>query len=240
MIDAKTTKLEIDVMQAVDLQEASTLAAVHKMPAIVVHHEILREAYVMRAKMQALYSIIAPIDWPRGEQYGSDKIRGVTPAMLDCDGYEIMLTAKQYPNEIANEVKLVSDFILRHFRKGVEVRFVLGTNSRTPETVAHMCSALKFIPAPALIRTDIQLKAQQSKCGVEAHNAALDAITALTGVPVKICGNVTLDTMERCYKASRFSVSLKQANDIVKELAQRIKDAVPKPPAPTCDVIVTQ
>lgn len=238
MLHAMTTKLELDVMQANELDQAVTLASQHKLPALVVHPQLATQAIVLRGKRGAKFKIITTIDWPKGEIFGMTKMRGVTSDMLNADGFEIMLTSGKNEAEIRNEAKMLSAFLRDHVSKFVEVRFVLGSLMRPQDEVIKMCSIMKEIPAPALIRTDHHTKAQATKASVKTHLALLAAIRAVSAHPIKLSGNIdSADIVTACLEpesfvgAAKLAVSLTQLQNIIRDLHKQPvqRAALPKP-----------
>lgn len=223
MIAAITTKIEIDVMSASDVDEAFQLAAIHKCPAVVVHQQLLEQAIVMRARRNGRFKIIAPIDWPKGETYGITKLRGMTVEMMQADGYEIMLTGDKNSNENKNEAKTLTTFIREHISPTHEIRFVLGAFTRPEKEILQICGTMTGIPAPALLRTDHHLKMPATKANAKVHNQTVEAIRTVCGLPLKVSGNIdTVKTLAGCvsgeHSANRVAVNLQQMQAIVKEL----------------------
>jgi hypothetical protein len=104
----------------------------------------------------------------------------------------------------------------------IEVRFVLGTLSRTEENVRDICEALKDVRTPTYVRNDTQVKLQVSKANPDVHNDTMDMIGDSIRVPMKICGNIGgVRAITSCPSASRFAVSLHQAKTVIKEYQQQ-------------------
>ena len=95
MNGAVISKLEIDVMNMNEVTEASQYALKYKLPAIVVHPGLSSEAIIARDRAGGKYNIITPIDWPKGEIFGMNKMRGLYTDNLEADGFEIMLTLQE-------------------------------------------------------------------------------------------------------------------------------------------------
>jgi len=212
------TTLEIDVMQANELQEASQISAKYKLPAMVVHPDLSSEAYILRAQQQANYKIITPIDWPKGNNYGLLKMRGLSTDALEVEGFEILLTDKKNMAETKNEIKALTDFIRNHLTELHEIRFVLGTFSRSDENIQLLCEAIKTVRAPSFIRNDALLKTQIIKANSETHNDFIDKVSATVKTPIKVSGNISnFRALIQCKRAKRFAVNLSQAKTIIKE-----------------------
>jgi deoxyribose-phosphate aldolase len=215
-------RLEIDVMQANELAEASELAAKHKIPALVVHPDLASEAQIYRGRAGGRYFLITPIDWPKGEIFGQNKLRGLSTDALDADGFEILLTGGKNKIDSRNEAKALTEFIKTHLAESLEVRFVLGVNGRDDDNIKALCEALLDVRTPAYVRTDIQLKLQVSKANPDIHNKIMETIRSIVKVPIKLSGNINnVRTITSCNDAARFAVNLLQAKNVVKELQQQ-------------------
>lgn len=218
MNGAVISKLEIDVMNMNEVTEASQYALKYKLPAIVVHPGLSSEAIIARDRAGGKYNIITPIDWPKGEIFGMNKMRGLYTDNLEADGFEIMLTPDKLELETRNEAKLLTDFIKNRIAEDKEVRFVIGTVSRSEENVLSMCKGLLTVRTPAYIRTDHNLKTQVGKANPEEHNRVIELIRSIIRVPMKISGNLNnLKAVVSVPTASRYGVSLSQAKTIIKE-----------------------
>jgi hypothetical protein len=218
-------RLEIDVMQANELIEATRVTVKHKLPAMVVHPDLSSEAYIARGQAGGKFKLITPVDWPKGLTFGMNKMRGLSTDSLEVEGFEILLTGGKNLIETRNEAKLLTEFIKNHLSETHEVRFVLGTQSRSEENIKIMCEALRDVRKPTYIRNDTQLKLQVSKANPDAHNDTMDMISGIVRAPLKIAGNITgFRTLTSCQGASRFGVSLLQAKAIIKEFQQQPSD----------------
>jgi hypothetical protein len=212
-------KLELDVMQASELNEAMEMAHVYKMGAIVVHPDLVSDAAVQRAKRQAKCQILTTVDWPKGDKTGIAKLHNMSIHSLSCDGFEIALGTKTQ-GETKAETLAITEFIRKHLPQVQEIRFVLGCLSKEQTDINNLCLAIKEIPAPNLLRTDINLRCAQAKANISAHNALLDAIHVCINRPIKLCGNINSAKIIASCKAHRYGVSLKQAQTIIKELRE--------------------
>lgn len=221
------SRVEIDIMQHVDLDKGLELAYAHKVPAIVVHQDLANETLIKRARMAGKYKIITPVDWPKGQAYSTNKMIGLKHETLKTDGFEILLTEKENINDIKAEVKAISNFITGHINKLSEVRFVLGVTLRPPEMISKMCEAIKSIPAPALIRTDHNTKLQNSKTTAQINLESISSIRAYLGSTIKISGNINSVKILDTYREHnlRFAVSVRQAEDIVRDYRNQIRQA---------------
>lgn len=220
-------RLEIDVMQANELIEAARLTVKHRLPAMVVHPDLSSEAFIARGQLGGTFKIITPVDWPKGQIFGMNKMRGLSTDALEVEGFEILLTGGKNLVETRNEAKLLTNFIKTHLLEQYEVRFVLGSQIRDEDNIKVMCEALQDVRMPAYIRNDSQLKLQVSKANADVHNSTMEMISNIIRVPMKISGNVnSFRVLTSCQRASRFGVSLLQAKIIIKEFQQQPSDAL--------------
>jgi len=220
MLNSITNKLEIDIMQGTELQEAIELAVTSHIPAIVVHPELAREANVYRGIRQGHFRILTAVDWPKGDRYAMDKLRDMPIDALSRDGFEILISDRKNPSEIKGELLTCFEFIRSHLPEVTEIRIVLGAFMRDNDFVARACDELKNVPAPDMIRTDHHLRVQQSVANAQAHNDLISLINKYTHRPIKISGNINSAKVVALCNADRFAVSLKQAKSIIKEVKE--------------------
>jgi hypothetical protein len=212
------TKLEIDVMQVNEILEAVELAHKYKLPAIVVHPGLSSDAIIARLRAGGKFKIITPIDWPKGEIFGVNKLRGVTMDTLETDGFEFLLTPGKSEIDTRNEAKALTEFTKKNLSDRTEVRFVLGTSMRTQDNIETMCKGLLNVRTPSMIRTDIALKLQVSKANSDEHNKQISMIKESIKAPIKLSGNIiSIKSIAASPLASKFAVSLTQAKTIIKE-----------------------
>ena len=243
MLNAITTSLEIDVMQASEIDQAVQLARNHLMPVLVVHPQLVAATIMTRARRQGRFKIITTIDWPKGDNYGMMKLRGMTKEMMQADGFEIMLTGGKQEHENKTEAVLISQFLRGHLSSAIEMRFVLGNLTNSVDNIVGMCKSFKDMPTPAFVRNDHYLKPQVTKANIKTHAALISTIKSVTGIPIKICGNIdSIRTIAGCIVAgaSRFAVSLQQANDIISDIQRQpgeLKELLDKEQTPANDTV---
>ncbi len=215
-------RLELDVMQANELADSVHLAMKYHFPAIVVHSSLSSDALRARGRSGGKFKIITPVDWPRGENYGDVKFRGLSMDAIETDGFEIMLTGGRSVGETKNEAKALTEFVKRQISELTEVRFVLGAFTRDPANLADLIHGLVGVRMPTLVRTDGQLKLQVSKANTDVHNALVKSIRDVVRVPVKVSGNVGgVRSVTGVNDVARFGVNLAQVRLIIKEFTQQ-------------------
>ncbi len=219
------SKLEIDVMQSTELLEASQIAHKYKLPAIVVHPGLASDAIVIKGKMRGLYKLITPVDWPKGDVFGTTKFRGLTTDALEADGFEFMIQASRSESDIAKEIKSLTDFVRQHLSQVAEIRFVL-TGIKTDEDLTKVGKAILQNPMPSFVRNDISLKTQVSKANSSTHESFINTLKGKVAVPIKLSGNINSIRSTIGLNASRFAVNLAQAKAIIKEFVAQPKQVI--------------
>lgn len=219
------SKLEIDIMQSTELLEASQLAHKYKLPALVVHQGLATDALIIKGKLRGQYKLITPVDWPKGETYGTTKFRGLTTDALEADGFEFMISVSRTEADIAKEIKTLTDFVRNHLSKTAEIRFVVA-GAKSEEDLTKLGNAILQNPMPAMMRNDISLKAQVSKANPESHEKFVTSLKSAVSVPVKISGNINTIRSTMGINAARFAVNLAQAKAIIKEFNTQPKQVI--------------
>lgn len=212
-------KLELDVMQTNELTDAVNIAIKYKIPAIVVHPLMTSEAIFARGRSGGKFNIYTPVDWPKGDNFGMLKFRGLSYDSLDIDGFEILLTGEKNVIDTRNEIKTITEFVKNQLSETIEVRFVLGSIQRSTENIEKMCEALIGTRTPAIIRNDHHLKLQVGKANPDVHNKFMDTMLDKVRIPIKLSGNInTIKSITACGRAKRYAVNITQARSIIKEV----------------------
>jgi hypothetical protein len=215
-------RLELDVMQANELQEAAELASKYLIPAVVVHPGLSGDAIRARGRAKARFKIITPVDWAKGTEFSTNKFRGLSTDAIEADGFEILLTSGVDSGSTKREAMELTKFIKDHLSETTEVRFVLGVFNRSDEEIDSLLSGLVGVRTPSLIRTDTQLKLQVSRANLEAHLATIEKIRKHIRAPIKVSGNVgSARMMGSIPDMHRLAVSVTQARAIIKEIQQQ-------------------
>jgi len=211
-------RLEIDVMTASEIEEAASLAHKYNLPGLVVHSGLSAEGHIARGRIGGKFKLITPVDWPKGENFGQPKLRGLTVDAFESDAFEILLTPNKNETETRNEAKSLHDFIRTHVGTAVEIRYVMGTLARSKDQIESQMRGLKGLPTPAFVRNDIALKPQVSKANPEIHNANIELFKEIVRTPTKIAGNInSLKAVAACKNADLFGVNLTQAKQIIQQ-----------------------
>jgi hypothetical protein len=220
----KLPRLELDVNRPELVAEACELAFKHAFPAIVVPPELVTAAIINRGLKKGRFSILTGIDWPKGDNYGQLKFRGVQSEALQADGYEVLLTGRNNPSQVLMEIKYLSEFFRSYFPPTCQVRYVLGTDiqSRPDSFLVEACKALKQIPLPAMIRTSANTRQQLDHEGIKELAAR---VKGLFPAPLKLSGAVTLETVKDHSIGDRLGVSLQQAKELIHAATESIKQA---------------
>lgn len=215
-------RLELDIMQANELRDCMEMAHKYAFPAVVVHQGLTSDAVMLRGRMKAQFKIITPVDWPKGDNFGTLKFRGLSIDSLDVEGFEILLTGGKSETDTRNEAKALTEFIKNHLSDTVEIRFVLGTAMRDESVIDTLVRGLVGIRMPTMVRLDTQLRLQVGRANTDIHKSWIKRIRDIYRVPVKVSGNITgVRAVTGVDDAVRFAVNLAQARNIVKEFTQQ-------------------
>jgi hypothetical protein len=213
-------KLEIDVMQVGELEEASRLAYKYSLPSVVIHSGLIAEGYSARSRVKGRYKILIPVGWNKNSAFGIQKLYGLDIDSLEADGFEILLTPNKSTSETKKEVSEIVNFLRMKVSKTAEIRFVLGSNVGEPDPSIdiNLLDGIVGVPSPNYIRNDYKNKLQIGKANSDIHNEFISNVRQKTSLPIKISGNINdIKSVVACKGASRFAVSLLQMKAIVKE-----------------------
>ncbi|MDP6584085.1 MAG: hypothetical protein QF535_05470, partial [Anaerolineales bacterium] len=78
------------------------------------------------------------------------------------------------------------------------------------------------IPAPALIRTTHLTKLTSTDGSTDSHKDVMTTISGIKRIPIKISGNINMQTRLGCKTAIRYACTLRQAMDLNKELSNGV------------------
>lgn len=218
----KLPQLEIDVYTKSELQAATDLCITHSCSAIVIPPELCFDAQVARGIRNGKFKIIVAIDAPDGQRFENLKFIGIPQNSLNADGYEIALTPNRSENETLKEIAFIDNMHKSFFGQMVEFRYVIGMHQKNHTTngLKTTCNAIKSRPLPKYIRTSwlttLPINAKQS---LTTHNDDINMIRQLCGAPIKISGNINMDSIEKI-RVQAFAVTLDQAKNIVAEMQQ--------------------
>lgn len=212
------TKIELDVSNQKELQSAVDFAFKHKCPAIIVSPELVAQSILMRGIKQGKFKIISTIDYPKGNNYGPTKMRGMLIESLKADGFEIMLSGGSRTS-IIKEVTILSKFMDGYMHPSTEIRYTIGVGNRTKDEINAMLEGLKGIPQPTLVRTTPYTKIKIIDGSPDRHTRTIENIHGRLNVPLKISGNINGDVIAQC-KAAKYAQSLSQAIDLVNNLSK--------------------
>jgi len=216
------TKLEVDVLQANELLEASELALKYHLPALVVHPSLMSDALVIRGGFKGRYKLITAVDWPKGDTFGMAKMHGLSIDALEADGYEIILTSGKTVSDTKNEVKALTEFVKVRLSDISEVRFVFNTNGKDVQVINDFAEGLIGTRTPAYVRNDIALKTQITNTSINQFKQFTDAVLSKIKVPIKLSGNINgISQVINIHWANRYAVNVNQARTIIKQFLQQ-------------------
>ena len=217
-------KLELDVFSQDSLQKASEFCITHGCPAMVVPHALYQQAFVLRGIRRGKYKIVTTVDWPNGSQYKETKFRGIPAECIGADSFEVLLTVGDKSN-IQTEINYLSKMFRDHFPPTCGLRFVLGVDyvGRTEKNIIDMCSAIKNIATPELVRTTHAMQIENAE---EAKNRYIKQVKLIrescSSVPVKVCGMINPNIYE-IGQIDRFAVTLKYATDLANAVMSKVE-----------------
>lgn len=207
-------RVEVNILEAKDISHVGTLCVKNGIPAVVVPPELVFPARVDKeSKRSANYKIISTIDFDNnGKDYALDKIKNLPRDILEADGFDILLSANRNEIETSNEMKALNEFII-NVNQLAEIRWTIGLNARTPESVLSILKSLKKYPC-AMIRTDNNLVINKP-IKLNDYTKQIKLIREYSPCPIKVSGNVD-SKMFNHLKDVKFDVSLQQLNNIIK------------------------
>ncbi len=239
-----TSKLEINVFdRKVDPNHLVKVASQARVAAVLTSQpELIPHLQYLRASTGAPFKVILAVDFDRrGANFVISKFSEMAPVWTQADGFDIVLSPRQSPMEIKNEISVLSSHLSK-VCPNAEIRYCINMLSFDSAVVENM---IKFIneqnnPRPAFIRLDQSLEMGNRNI-VEYATKCLQMIRRTSPIPVKASTNVTLEGI-RALKGqiSRFDVSLKNAEAIIAKIkaenTRPVVAAVDAPaPVPTDD-----
>lgn len=229
-----TTRLEVNIVRgktaSTDMASMSNFVIKYRVPTVVVDPQFVEQIMIERQRYRGSYKIICTVDFDNGKNYAMDKLRSIPKAALAVDGFDILVTDGKTDKESLNELKAISEFLKKAVDPLKEIRWTLGMRLRQTNDLLNIMKHLKTYPA-AFIRTDHNLIAQNLT--LEKHENDVKFIKSHVGTPIKVCGNVDVETIRSLRgKVSRFDVSMTQATRILKKLSEApVAEPVVKPVA---------
>lgn len=216
------TKLEVDVMQANELLEASEIALKYHLPALVVHPSLMSDALVIRGGFKGRYKLITAVDWPRGDVFGIAKMHGLSIDALEADGFEVVLSSGKTVSDIKNEVKALTEFVKVRLTETAEMRFVFNINGKDPSIISDMAEGLIGNRTPAFVRNDISVKTQMTHTSINQFKQFTEAVASKIKVPIKLSGNINgISQAINIHWANRYGVNVNQARTIIRQFSQQ-------------------
>lgn len=210
-----TAKLEVNLLNSKTNPEyVSDFLIKNRIPAVVTSPEYVTQMVLSRAARRGQYKIICALDFPLGAKFALDKIFHAHPDMASADGYEILLTRNRRGIESKNEMKALYEF-LKMNNSFAEIRWCLGALTRNEEDVLSILKNMSGFP-PSFVRTDSHLVSP--RVSIELHKKHVDLVSAQVPYPIKVSGNVDLETINALKGVKRFDVSIEQAEALIKEI----------------------
>jgi hypothetical protein len=217
-----TTKLELNMLVPhADARTISDFAIKNRCPAIVISPEFAPMMLTDRSAKNGQYKLIAAIDFPEGRNFCYDKFNQLDVMSLEVEGMDIILTKGRTDVESKNEAKSLQQFLKGSINPILDTRYVLGCYCNPWEDVEKFLNAAKEYP-PDAIRIDQHL--DLPNIGLKHHLQTIAKLRKFTPKPLKISGNLDLQTIEKLLAADknlRFDVSISQAIGILNQAKQR-------------------
>jgi len=214
-----TRRFEINVLTPdTDFRTVSTFAIKHRVPAVVIAPEFAPMVLTDRSAKNGQYQVIAAIDFPDGKNFCLAKFNTMNVMSLEVDGMDLLLTRGKTEIESRNEAKAIREFLRGSVNPTLDIRYVYGYYTRKWPEVENLIKATEAYP-PNSIRLDQHL--ELPNIDVDDHVEAVKKIKEHTPKPIKVSGNVDLETIERLVEIDnriKFDVTIKQAMSIIKQL----------------------
>ena len=220
-----TSKLELNLLKgsaASDFDSVGAFLIKSRIPVVVVDPEFIEAMIIERVRCQGAFKIITAIDFDKGRNYAIDKFKLLPQSIFAADGYDVLLTDGRTEKECLNELRAVSEFV-RSIDALKEIRWTLGLRTRSHEKMGLFLPHIRAWPA-SYIRTDSALVSPAATA--EKHEDDIGFIKNELATPIKLCGNVTLDTINTFGinaggVVHRFDVNMSQAKHIIHEIKEQ-------------------
>lgn len=234
-----TSKLEINMFdKLVDPNHLVKIASQNRIPTIIIKNpELIPHLHFLRSSTSGFYfKVILAVDFDaKGANYVISKFANLDLSWIQADGFEIVLTPKENPIEIKNEISALSSY-LKKMSPSAEVRYCINMFSFSSKVVENMVTFInqQNNPRPAFIRIDQNLETPKRDI-MEYVPKCLQIIRKVCPMPVKASTNVTLESIRALSgQIERFDVSLKRAEEIVSQIkAENIRPIVPAVDSPS-------
>lgn len=228
-----TSKLEINMFDSlVDPNHLAKIASQNKIPVIIIKNpQLIPHLHFLRSSTSGSYfKVILAVDFDaKGSNYVISKFANLDLSWVQADGFEIVLTPKENPVEVRNEVQALTAH-LKKMSPSAEIRYCINMFSFNTSIVENMITAINSQnnPRPAFIRIDQSLENAKRDI-MEYAPKCLQIIRKISPFPVKASTNVTLDAIRALKdEIARFDVSLKTAESIINQLkSERIAPNIP-------------
>lgn len=227
-----TSKLEVNLLDAdTSPQRVSDFVIKHRIPAIVAAPEYMAPLAAHRAAMGGRHQLIAALDFPKGVNWGMDKLFRANPDFVIADGFDVLLTPGRTEVESKNEMRSIFEY-LKANRPLCNIRWCLKMHSAKLEESVGILKNMKKYP-PAFVRIDHHLEIPQ--VGIGRLTNAIGSVRENVPFPIKVSGNIDLKLLTKLSEevnVKRFDVSMKQAETIVRALKLESIPADMPPPKP--------
>lgn len=225
MLHSISTKFEINVTSSnVDPIAAADFAQRNRCPAVVVHPEYIAQTVNNKIAKRGNYSIIATVDFPKGQRFSIDKLNMSGEDIGAAEGYDVLLSTHRSQVESNNEMRAVLQF-LRSLNPVVDLRWSLKMHTDSEEDSRKILENLAKHPC-RFVRVDPHLDIPN--VGLEQHKKHFALIREFMATPIKLSGNLDLETVRffaENHPNCRFDVTMEQAVSIVQKLDLEAREA---------------
>lgn len=200
---------------AVELSNVANFMAKYRCPAIVAAPDYIEAVMIERLRTAGRWKIIAAIDFENRDFAMNKFTRQLPRAVLEADGFDVLLSANRNNADSFNELSSLTNFI-RQLSQVYEIRWTLGTRLHPPEQLKMILSNLQRHPCQYM-RSDIGVLGEA--VSEELHRKDIDLIRAHTAAPIKLSGVGDLQTMDNLRtKVARFDVTLTVAQRLMRQV----------------------
>lgn len=157
MLHSITTKFEINITDTnVDPVAAADFAQRNRCPAVVVSPEYIAQTVNNKIAKRGNYSIIATVDFPKGQRFSLEKLNRSGDDIGAAEGYDVLLSTHRSQVECNNEMRAILQF-LKSLNPVVDLRWSLRMHTDSDEDSRKVLTNLTKHPA-RFIRVDPHLE----------------------------------------------------------------------------------
>lgn len=215
-------RLILVATKADELTSISKFARDNKCTTIFITPDIITEAVLARQMSGAAFDIIVMADFPRGQQYGMDKFKGMNAEFFTADGYDITLNTTRSYRDIPNEIRTVCSFVRDMINPVAKISLTLNRSSRQKDNEYMHCVDACVKSRVNMLRIESNPKVQPILANLEMHKHTVDMIKKSHSIPLVVCGNVNYKIYDNLMSRSvKYAVSLDQAMRLIADIERK-------------------